>query len=380
MTKNELQDIIDESVQEVINEQVYENSINELYEATEYLEQCLYEEYTLFENPDILCESETVQKLAKTLADLNYEINKNKNQKKIMEKELKFYKDRLGKPAEKLSPSERSLLSALDNKFGNMSQKDISSLSKEDKSDYNKYLKLDDQFEKSTDYSYGKKKIDQISTAIDNYDRKLGQAELQKKRTLGNIKIAKSTRKFSKKLSIDLGRETTGDRLNKINEPTTSEKFNSVMSDKNAHLVFDDEGVKGQKSNGEVVNISSNDSKVLDKAETKVQDLKSTEAKKELSQSVAKQLPDNPTKAQATDKALDVVNNKLDSKKFEKKGNKIVTVFKNSDGSLNKKAVTIAALATAAALSIGAAAIVHKKKKKAEEAKKKMEEDKNKKK
>ena len=380
MTKNELQDIIDESVQEVINEQVYENSINELYEATEYLEQCLYEEYTLFENPDILCESETVQKLAKTLADLNYEINKNKNQKKIMEKELKFYKDRLGKPAEKLSPSERSLLSALDKKFGNMSQKDISSLSKEDKSDYNKYLKLDDQFEKSTDYSYGKKKIDQISTAIDNYDRKLGQAELQKKRTLGNIKIAKSTRKFSKKLSIDLGRETTGDRLNKINEPTTSEKFNSVMSDKNAHLVFDDEGVKGQKSNGEVVNISSNDSKVLDKAETKVQDLKSTEAKKELSQSVAKQLPDNPTKAQATDKALDVVNNKLDSKKFEKKGNKIVTVFKNSDGSLNKKAVTIAALATAAALSIGAAAIVHKKKKKAEEAKKKMEEDKNKKK
>ena len=32
---------------------------------------------------------------------------------------------------------------------------------------------------------------------------------------------------------------------------------------------------------------------------------------------------------------------------LEKKGNKIVTVFKNSDGSLNKKAVTIAALATA---------------------------------
>ena len=57
---------------------------------------------------------------------------------------------------------------------------------------------------------------------------------------------------------------------------------------------------------------------------------------------------------------------------FKNVGGKIVAVFKNSDGTVNKKAVGVAAAGTALAASISAAAIVaHKKKAKEEEKKNK---------
>lgn len=56
-------------------------------------------------------------------------------------------------------------------------------------------------------------------------------------------------------------------------------------------------------------------------------------------------------------------------KGFTAVGDKVVTTFKNPDGSLNKKAVGIAAAATAVASSIAAAAIVANKKKAKEEDK-----------
>lgn len=54
---------------------------------------------------------------------------------------------------------------------------------------------------------------------------------------------------------------------------------------------------------------------------------------------------------------------------FKASGDKVIAVFKNSDGSANKKAIGIAAAGTALAASIAAAAIVTVKKKKVKKAK-----------
>ena len=298
MTKQELQELINESVAKALNTEVEvlseaaiaENEFNEAYSV---LESCLMEEYILAEEVDMLLDEDSRSWTRR------YE----RSQGRRKGESKKAFRKRMDEDAKAKGKASFSAKERYDN-------------------------------------------------AEKNYDTNWAKYSAAKKEYGSKSPEAKHLRSEGKK------------------------KLRSWDNAENAYLnaYFKNDRANREALKAKYQSSSTNNSgtEKIDKIVTDTKEKVQSVNKKVEAEKIAARLTDNSTTDDAKSTALTVVAKDMGSN-YKVKDGKIISLFKNPDGSLNKKAIAVAALGTATAASIGAAAVALRKKKKAQKVKEQTE-------